>query len=140
MARRSTHLHVAILGAVAAFALMSWAGGAGPAAIGALACIFAEAFMGPDRDQPSRAGMCSPLGLFWWPYSRLSHRGMLSHWPVVSTAVRTAYMGAPIVAALMLAGVDVEALALQHEATLWWAAGGLELSTWLHGIADIKRE
>jgi uncharacterized metal-binding protein len=30
--------------------------------------------------------------LFWWPYAKLSHHRGFSHWPIIGTILRVAYM------------------------------------------------
>ncbi len=79
-------------------------------------------------------------GTLWWPYARLiPHRSPLSHWPILGTALRLAYLLA--VPALLWWGVNqiypLPRLSRPHLTPLWWwALGGLVLVDALHAVMD----
>ncbi len=106
-------------------------------------------WLSPDLDttsHPSRRW--GPLGLLWLPYRRLlRHRSLLSHSPLLGTAVRLAYLGAwLLLLALLLQplGAPSPARLLEAGRELWRqqrplliaALVGLEASSWLHLIQD----
>lgn len=64
--------------------------------------------------------------LYWWPYGKLiSHRAPISHAPVVSTAIRLAYLFVP----LMLLGLRLPVVFL-------WFGFGLGISDVMHWLMD----
>ena len=68
--------------------------------VAAVACYGHEYWAGSDRDvEPSRRPPC----LYWLPYGHLvKHRGMLSHGPLIGTAVRVVYGWWPVLGGLWL--------------------------------------
>ena len=70
--------------------------------------VLLETFLSPDLDvDKGYIGFrwLGPLGpawrLFWLPYALIvKHRSPFSHWPVLGTAIRVAYLGIPAVIVL----------------------------------------
>jgi uncharacterized metal-binding protein len=123
--------------------------GLGGVLAGGLAFLVGGLWLSPDldtRSNPSRRW--GPLRLLWWPYRHLlRHRSLLSHSPVLGSAVRLLYLAALIGGlAWMLhpwgAPSPVQlGLALQRfwqeQRPLGLAVlGGVEASAWLHLIQD----
>ncbi len=110
------------------------------AVIAGIACIVGELWLSPDLDlgEGSRAyRWWGPLRVIWWPYMALvPHRSALSHWPVLGSAGRLLYLGAPVLVALWAADVDVAVLVTAHRAEVAAVVAGLEVSVWVHWIAD----
>lgn len=57
-----------------------------------LGFVFATQVIHPDLDQAEIIHEFSLWNLYWWPYGKaFTHRHWLSHWPILSTAVRKIY-------------------------------------------------
>jgi uncharacterized metal-binding protein len=119
------------------------------AATGGLAFLVGGLWLSPDLDTRSNATRrWGPLGLFWWPYRRLlSHRSLLSHSPLLGTALRLLWLAAVVTAisaALHPLGAPGPRDLLSHSLGLWQsrrpllltALVGLEASSWLHLLQD----
>lgn len=72
---------------------------------------------------------------FWQPYARLlPHRSRLSHFPVIGTALRLAYIAIiPALAWWFTGGMFAQPA---FPAWGWWAVGGLALADTLHYVMD----
>lgn len=71
--------------------------------------------------------------LYWKPYALLvKHRSIWSHGPVLSTAIRLAYLGLLPTALWLWAGLPVPRL----ESWMLWAILGLGLSDGVHAALD----
>jgi len=118
-----------------------------------LGCL-AGILISPDLDQDNVTGSeqivlnrSMVLGMiwlaFWWPYARLMpHRSPASHWPIIGTALRLAYMtalGIPILWALhrfglpVLTGLEAARIYLPLMA---WGALGLAVADTVHFLRD----
>lgn len=102
-----------------------------PAQESLLLCVgfLVTLFVNPDLDLNTRFPR-SPSRwlwwLYWWPYSRLiAHRGILSHGPILGTALRVIYLLAP----LYLAGFRIT--------IPWYLFVGMVASDALHSLADV---
>ena len=83
------------------------------------------------------------LRAIWIPYQSLvRHRSPWSHWPLIGTAGRLAYLGVPLYgAACLIVGPEVVP-AIRECATVHWrelvaVLCGLELSAMLHLLGDL---
>ena len=115
---------------------------AGAAALGCLAGIP----LSPDLDQEGLSTtehwiikMTLGLGflwtMLWYPYARLcKHRSPLSHWPILGTAGRLAYIGI-FVGIALACGWQPPVISL---APVLWALFGLMLSDTAHWAMDTK--
>jgi uncharacterized metal-binding protein len=133
------------------------AGGITGGLAGALGC-FAGLFIDPDLDVDritrSERRMIKTVGLagwlwliLWWPYARvIPHRHPLSHWPVLSTALRLVYLAGLVF--LVLFGLEVAfglgmpllVMLMEVPRPVWLAAfSGLALSDVGHWLADYLR-
>lgn len=89
----------------------------------------------PDLDMwqvaKSRWGF---LAVFWWPYTKIPHRGWLSHSGPVSGSLRLLYLLIPVflLCSVLNAPLDV----FLTPAALWWAGGVLVADT-IHTVTDI---
>ncbi|WP_411868742.1 DUF2227 family putative metal-binding protein [Vulcanococcus limneticus] len=105
--------------------------------------------LSPDLDTRSNATRrWGPLRLLWWPYRRLlRHRSLLSHSPLLGSAVRLAYLAVAALALCLLlqplGGPPPQRLAAaaqglwrQQQPLVIAALVGLEASSWLHLIQD----
>ncbi|WP_216900717.1 metal-binding protein [Synechococcus sp. CCY 9618] len=132
------------------FGLLWWPGlGPTGAVVAALAFLFGGLWLSPDLDTRSNATRrWGPLRLLWWPYRRLlSHRSLLSHCPLLGTALRLLWLAAvvtAIAAALQPLGAPGPGELLEHSRGLWnsrrplllAALVGVEASSWLHLLQD----
>ncbi|MCP9816129.1 DUF2227 family putative metal-binding protein [Synechococcus sp. GreenBA-s] len=132
------------------FGLLWWPWlGLGGLTAAAAAFLAGGLLLSPDLDTRSNATRrWGPLRLLWWPYRRLlRHRSLLSHSPLLGSAVRLAYLAAAaLVLCLLLqplGGPPPQRLAAAAQG-LWQqqrplviaALVGLEASSWLHLIQD----
>ncbi len=132
------------------FALLWWPA-LGPAgvAVAAGAFLVGGLWLSPDLDTRSNATRrWGPLQLLWWPYRRLlSHRSLLSHSPLLGTALRLLWLALVVLvvcAALEPLGTPAPPELLQRGQELWRAQRpllltafvGLEASSWLHLLQD----
>lgn len=137
-------------GAMTGFAVSAECG-----AILAGAAIVSDAFLSPDLDQSfsnARRRWWILKGI-WQCYSRLDHRSPLSHWPVLSDALRLGYLAAIAGAALFVTGSFwmgaqrslINVFSVAEVVELWIrshpeqslaAFGGLSLATAQHAISD----
>jgi len=70
--------------------------------------------------------------LFWYPYAKIAaHRGFLSHFPVISSVFRIAYVGFPVYI-LLRAYHHVE-----WSEDIYYALAGLFVVDTLHIVSDI---
>jgi uncharacterized metal-binding protein len=90
-----------------------------------------------------RAGGCigAIWNMLWIPYAYLipRHRHPLSHWPVIGTAIRLAYLLAVPALAWWVIGHIIALPPLPHLALTpltWWAVGSLALMDSLHWLMD----
>ena len=125
-----------------------WLGLPGAAVAGS-SFLLGGLLLSPDLDTRSNATRrWGPLRLLWWPYRRgLSHRSLLSHTPLIGTAVRLLYLALVVLALCLLGqplGTPTPAQLLHDLQSLWRSqqplllavAAGLEASAWLHLIQD----
>ena len=71
---------------------------------------------------------------YWWLYAKvMPHRSIWSHLPVLGTAIRALYLGAPFWLALMLMGATVPSVPPEWIA---WAFVGWALQDTLHWAVD----
>lgn len=149
MARGLSHDRATCLLALP-FGLLWWPW-LGPAGAGAssLSFLVGGLWLSPDLDTVSRpTRRWGPLRLLWWPYRRLlRHRSLLSHSPLLGTAVRLLYLASLLVALSWLAqplGAPPPAALLRglrhgiaaHPSLLLPSLVGLEASAWLHLLQD----
>ncbi len=105
--------------------------------------------LSPDLDTHSRpTARWGAMKLLWWPYRRLlRHRSLLSHSPLLGTALRLTYLGCIVMvlaAALQPFGAPPplrlwhqgEGLWQQHQGLVLAAVVGVEASSWLHLMQD----
>ncbi|MFZ9567086.1 MAG: metal-binding protein [Vulcanococcus sp.] len=125
-----------------------WLGPAGALTSG-LAFLVGGLWLSPDLDTNSRPYQrWGPLRWLWWPYRKaLRHRSIVSHAPVIGSAVRLGYLvclltglsvltsrwGAP--APEQLFGLSQQ-LWFSHRPWVIAALVGIEASTWLHLLQD----
>ena len=70
---------------------------------------------------------------YWWAYKvSIPHRSIWSHGPILSTAIRLAYLGVLPTALWLWAGLSVPRL----ETWMLWAVLGLGLSDGVHAALD----
>jgi uncharacterized metal-binding protein len=98
------------------------------------------------RSNPSRRW--GPFALLWWPYRRgLRHRSLLSHSPLLGSALRLTYLAALVLALgalLSPLGAPGPGRLLEAARGLWGqqrplllaALVGVEASSWLHLVLD----
>jgi uncharacterized metal-binding protein len=87
----------------------------------------------PDLDQSERR--TSLVSVLFYPYGKMfRHRGV-SHWPVIGTLTRVAYVLLPLGAVLYSLGVWRPQSLIPEGA--WWVLGGLMLADTLHAIMDV---
>lgn len=153
MADGATHGQWTIAGTAAALlglAVYGWRGGDinNAGYVGFALGGFSGLILSPDLDVPQMTHSeilmfrrFGPLGwlwfVFWWPYAKMiPHRHFLSHFPLVGTLLRLAYLCWPCLVILWLTGF----WPLEIPPVLWdigrgflW---GLVLSDILHWIAD----
>jgi uncharacterized metal-binding protein len=123
--------------------------GLGGLGVASLAFLLGGLLLSPDLDTRSNPSQrWGPLGLLWWPYRKLlRHRSLLSHSPLLGTAIRLAYLALLCLGlSLLLAplGGPPPPRLLQIAAELWQqqrplllaALVGVEASAWLHLIQD----
>ncbi len=93
-------------------------------------------FLSPDLDTPSKPfHRWKGLKAIWLPYQKLcKHRGT-SHWLVIGTLGRVLYLGVPLGAIGMLAGIELAGWVQEWRSVLIILIG-LELSAWTHLAAD----
>ena len=114
--------------------------------IGAAGCLVGEVLLSPDLDHPAGCNALrrwSVLRWVWRPYQQVvRHRSPWSHWPVLGTAGRLAYLAVPAfgVGALVYGEAVVPLIALAWE--VHWreivaAVVGVEVSAVLHLIGDV---
>ena len=115
------------------------------AASAALGCV-AGIFLTPDLDQEGLSSSESwvikaTLGLgflwvmLWYPYARLcKHRAPISHWPLLGTAGRLAYLGLFVGLAVAFGWRPPNVPTLP----LAWAITGLAISDAAHWLMDWK--
>ncbi|MCT0217724.1 metal-binding protein [Synechococcus sp. CS-1329] len=132
------------------FALLwwPWLGLAGVASAAA-GFLLGGLWLSPDldtRSNPSRRW--GPFAWLWWPYRRgLSHRSLLSHSPLLGTALRLTYLGVMVLAlSALLAplGAPGPGRLLELGRGLWSQQRplvlalllGVEASSWLHLLQD----
>jgi uncharacterized metal-binding protein len=132
------------------FALLWWPALGFPGTASALAgFLVGGLWLSPDLDTPSRPSRrWGPLAVLWLPYRRLlRHRSLLSHTPLIGSAVRLAYLGAVLLVLSLLLrplGAPGPANGLAAATELWRlhrplvlvALVGLEASAWLHLLQD----
>ena len=115
----------------------------------ALAFLFGGLFLSPDLDINSRPYQrWGVLRWIWWPYQRLiRHRSVLSHSPVLGTAIRIAYLSGVVATISWLGSRWGTPTPEQWQSWLQqnWSHSsnsvliallGLEASAWLHLIQD----
>lgn len=127
---------------------MPWLGLAGVASAAA-GFLVGGLWLSPDldtRSNPSRRW--GPLALLWWPYRRgLRHRSLLSHSPLLGSALRLAYLAALLLALSALFSPlgatgprrlleTAHGLWSQQRTLLLAALVGVEASSWLHLLQD----
>ena len=114
--------------------------------IGAVACMVGELLLSPDLDHPAGCRAFRRwwiLRAIWIPYQSLVwHRSPWSHWPIIGTAGRLAYLGVPLYGAACLVGGPEAVPELHRWATTHWreivaAVAGVELSAVLHLLGDL---
>jgi uncharacterized metal-binding protein len=123
--------------------------GLGGLGVASLAFLLGGLLLSPDLDTRSNPSQrWGPLRWLWWPYRKLlRHRSLLSHSPLLGTAVRLAYLALLCLGlSLVLAplGGPPPPQLLQMAAELWRqqrplllaALVGVEASAWLHLIQD----
>ena len=146
MPNSETHIAASIAAAPIVFVLVMVLDRIETAMTASVASLIAEVFLSPDLDH--NVG-CSAyrrwwlLRWIWIPYQRLvPHRSFLSHWPIFGTlgrlivltisfgviAVGLAFLGIDAVGYLKLDRIPVEYAVA--------AVVGVELSAWVHYIAD----
>ncbi len=116
----------------------------------ALGCIFGGFFLSPDLDHDAGALAYRRWGLLkylWVPYQKVvPHRSVLSHAPVIGTAVRFGYLLgiwaliAFILAKIGVGGIDTATLMMyfkMHWQVAMWAAIGVEVSSLTHILLDM---
>ncbi|MEB3319092.1 MAG: metal-binding protein [Cyanobacteriota bacterium] len=133
-----------------------WGPGLGAAgiAVASLTFLLGGLWLSPDLDTISRAtARWGPLRLLWWPYRRvLRHRSLLSHSPLLGSAVRLAYLLVALALLRLLLGVVPGPSSPLPPLVAWpalashlWrsqpelvlcALVGLEASSWLHLLQD----
>jgi uncharacterized metal-binding protein len=132
------------------FGLLWWPWlGIGGTISAALAFLLGGLWLSPDldtRSNPSRRW--GPLAVLWWPYRRgLRHRSLLSHSPLLGSALRLAYLAALLLglsALLAPLGTPGPGRLLELGRGLWHrqrplvmvALAGVEASSWLHLLQD----
>jgi uncharacterized metal-binding protein len=80
----------------------------------------------------------------WWPYSHLIpyHRHLLSHLPILGTAVRILYLAAIFALLYWLAGwlfplPQIQPISPLLVPLFWWSFAGLSLVDALHAFMDV---
>ncbi len=112
-------------------------------AIAAAGCL-AGLWMHPDRDLPAakvdyQIGLLGlPGAIFWAAYAwAVPHRSWFSHWPIVGTAGRLAYVLGLAWLVAWLAGVDLVVwLAAVDVAAVALFVGGLAVADAAHWVMD----
>jgi uncharacterized metal-binding protein len=132
------------------FGLLWWPA-LGPlgSAVAGSAFLLGGLWLSPDLDLPSRASRrWGPLRALWWPYRRLlRHRSLLSHSPVLGSALRLAWLLAWLMLLVHLLepfGLASPRQLLNMGEWLWLkqrpllvaALVGIEASCWLHLLQD----
>lgn len=120
-----------------------WIGWESAAALAA-GCLFGEVWLSPDLDLGAGARAYRwwpwPLRLVWLVYARcVWHRSPMSHWPILGTAGRLLVLAVPAAIALVISGLDVSRITPDIRALARMAVIGIELSAWLHLLADRVR-
>ena len=123
--------------------------GLGGLGVASLAFLLGGLLLSPDLDTRSNPSQrWGPLRWLWWPYRKLlRHRSLLSHSPLLGTAIRLAYLALLCLGlSLLLAplGGPPPPQLLQMTVDLWQqqrplllaALVGVEASAWLHLIQD----
>ena len=123
--------------------------GIGGAFCSAMTFLFGGLFLSPDLDIHSRPYQrWGELRWLWWPYQRLiRHRSVLSHSPVLGTAIRIAYLSCFVVSISWLCSRWGSPTPEQWRSWLqqvWDDSSNsvligliaLEASAWLHLIQD----
>lgn len=100
----------------------------------AIGCL-SGLFLTPDLDQAeSHKGIWAAI---WWPYGLLMpHRNPLSHWPILGTIGRLAYLWL-WAAIIYIIGNDWVRQFISIPQHIGWAIAGLILSDTLHWVTDI---
>ena len=125
-----------------------WLGLAGCASAG-LSFLLGGLWLSPDLDTRSNpSNRWGPLRWLWWPYRRLlRHRSLISHSPLLGSAVRLAYLLGLIAAGSWLLhpwGTPSPVQLLRELQRFWQEQRGLSLamlsgveaSSWLHLVQD----
>ena len=75
---------------------------------------------------------------YWLPYARaVKHRSIVSHLPIISTAVRVVYLAAPALVAAIVTGHQAAVIAAAGSPALRQALAGLALTDAIHAVADV---
>jgi uncharacterized metal-binding protein len=78
--------------------------------------------------------------IFWLPYGlAFRHRHILSHFPVIGTLTRVAYVGVPILLIAWRLGVDFSAIPGWAERIVVYAVIGVAVADAAHAVADSWR-
>jgi uncharacterized metal-binding protein len=109
-------------------------------ALGAPAGALLGLALHPDLDLAENRLSPWSWRVLWLPYGILvAHRSVISHFPVLSTVLRLAYIAVPLVVLGLALGFD----SLGALAWLWgwhvlrWAVLGLAVSDLLHVVMDL---
>ena len=77
--------------------------------------------------------------MLWYPYARLcKHRSIISHFPILSTAFRLAYLAIFPAIAIALGWTPPERDWPAYQELALWAVGGLVVSDIAHWALDTK--
>ncbi|HMN11174.1 MAG TPA: DUF2227 family putative metal-binding protein [Bellilinea sp.] len=133
-----THQTMTIGAAVVTAGAMAYAGFPTSEILACSTGYLVSLWVNPDLDLNPRLVWRSPKKLLWqlvwYPYAKLiPHRGILSHFPLIGTAVRLLYFFLPAYILLLLMGASIQVAPRSLE----WMLFGLALSDTLHVLADV---
>lgn len=135
-----THALASLAGAAVVPAAMVYYGFPMSEVVSCSAGFVVSLVVNPDLDLNRRFPKRSPAKWLWWlmwfPYSRLiSHRSIWSHFPLIGTTLRVAYLMVISLFILHYMGYTVE----QFGPSLYWVLYGLVISDIIHVSMDAAK-